>query len=441
MQKQLCFLVVRRPREVHAFKVWEVHRLRSVAITVLHCQNPAGLGMYNRSEFTFTPGLSFYNTKSEYNTFSDNIPLSKTDESTTKFNIPGISFVMNLPKDKDGYLGGSFGFSFSRTNDFNSDIRYNGVNTQNSITDFFIEQANGTSANSFDDHPPLDITDLAYWNYLIGPTSILDPDLGSDSEYFTDAPSYYNGNANALQQEEIKTSRASNQWSFSYGGNYKDIFFFGGGLGLTTLRYTGEKIYSEDYRYASAEEPIRQMTLNETLDIRGSGINATLGAIVRPVDFLQFGLSFTTPTFYSISESYEARMDTHWNNFEYDDETTLKDIYEATGPIKSEYSLTTPLKLTAGLAFISKYGLLTFDVEKMNPGKAKYSSDIDGMSYTNENNEIRDLYKNVFNYRIGLEGRYESFRLRGGYGVQASAYKNDGIDNSIQTISGGSWSS
>ncbi|HEU5290319.1 MAG TPA: long-chain fatty acid transporter, partial [Cyclobacteriaceae bacterium] len=28
--------------------------------------NPAGLGMYNRSEITFSPGLNFYNTDAEH---------------------------------------------------------------------------------------------------------------------------------------------------------------------------------------------------------------------------------------------------------------------------------------------------------------------------------------------------------------------------------------
>src|SRR5688500_9062657 len=44
--------------------------------------NPAGLGMFNRSEFTFSPGLSFHNTSSDYLGVN-------TDDSKTVFNIPG----------------------------------------------------------------------------------------------------------------------------------------------------------------------------------------------------------------------------------------------------------------------------------------------------------------------------------------------------------------
>jgi len=393
--------------------------------------NPAGLGMYNRSEFTFSPGLSFYNTKATVDTRSD-IHNPTVKESMTKFNIPGISFVLNIPKDRNGYLGGSFGVSFSRTNDFNNQVHYKGENEKTSIVDFFLEKATNTPYTEFDNNPPSSPTDLAYWNYLIGPTSLIDPDNGSDSEYFTDAP------VHSLQEELVKTGRASNQWSFSYGGNYKDIFFFGGGIGLTTLRYTSETTYQENYLYdGAADQPIDRMVLNETFDIRGSGINATLGVIVRPFDFFQAGFSFTSPTSWQLTQNYEAKMDTYWNNFEYDPQTTLNHEYEATGPISSEYNLITPLKLTAGVALISKFGLLTFDIEKSNPGKAKYSSDIQGISYTDENNEIKQLYKSVFNYRVGLEARYESFRFRSGYSKQSSSYESTSLDNSIETFSGG----
>jgi hypothetical protein len=397
--------------------------------------NPAGLGMYNRSEFTFSPALSFYNNKASYNTQSEGITNPSLEESSSKFNIPGLSYVMNFSKNNsEGYLGGSFGFSFSRTNDFNSEVRYRGENTKSSIVDFFLENANGIHYTDFENSQPGSPTDLAYWNYLISPTSFIDPD-GADDEYFTDAP------VHSIQEEFIKTSGSSNQWSFSYGGNYEDIFFFGGGIGLTSIRYTSEKSFSEIYQYDDGDdEPIDEMSMGESLDIRGSGINVTLGAIVRPVHYFQAGLSFTSPTFYQITENYEARMNTYWNNFDYEGDGEppfLNDVMDATGPITSEYNLTTPLKLSLGVAFIAKFGLISFDVEKTNPAKAKYSSDIAGISYNDENQEINDLYKSTFNYRIGLEYRHKIFRVRGGYGLQTETFKNTDIDNRINTFSGG----
>src|SRR6478609_10190723 len=55
--------------------------------------NPAGLGMYNRSEFTFSPAINTYNTEAEHlGTNSSN--------SKSVFNIPGLSYVHHLSDDK-----------------------------------------------------------------------------------------------------------------------------------------------------------------------------------------------------------------------------------------------------------------------------------------------------------------------------------------------------
>lgn len=387
--------------------------------------NPAGLGMYNRSEFTFSPALSFYNTKSEFNGTS-------TDESTSKFNIPGISYVMHMGRDDDerSFRGGSLGISFSRINDFNRSTIYRGRNETNSIVDYFMERANGDTPSQFDSYQYNTPTGLAYYNYLIGPQSITDPDK-PDDQYFTDAP------VESDQQEEIVTKGTSYQWNFSYGANIEDKFFLGGGLGISTLRYKSQKTFSESY---VDTDIIDGLQLNENLSIRGSGVNATIGAIVRPVDFIQIGASFTSPTYYQITENYDASMSTNWNNYDYWDGSkniTLNDQSASTDIVTSEYNLTTPLKISAGIAFISKYGFITADIERTNPAKARYSSDISGISFSSENDEIKSLYRATNNYRIGAEFRYEIFRLRAGYNIQSSSFENEDLDNKITTISGG----
>lgn len=387
--------------------------------------NPAGLGMYNRSEFTFSPALSFYNTKSEFNGTS-------TDESTSKFNIPGISYVMHMGRDDDerSFRGGSLGISFSRINDFNRSTIYRGRNETNSIVDYFMERANGDTPSQFDSYQYNTPTGLAYYNYLIGPQSITDPNK-PDDQYFTDAP------VESDQQEEIVTKGTSYQWNFSYGANIEDKFFLGGGLGISTLRYKSQKTFSESY---VDTDIIDGLQLNENLSIRGSGVNATIGAIVRPVDFIQIGASFTSPTYYQITENYDASMSTNWNNYDYWDGSkniTLNDQSASTDIVTSEYNLTTPLKISAGIAFISKYGFITADIERTNPAKARYSSDISGISFSSENDEIKSLYRATNNYRIGAEFRYEIFRLRAGYNIQSSSFENEDLDNKITTISGG----
>ena len=89
--------------------------------------NPAGLGMYNRSEFTLSPGFTTSSFSSDY--LGQN-----TDASKSMFNLPGLSFVYHHESEREkGFLGGSFGISMTRTNDFNRQFRYRGTNRRHCI--------------------------------------------------------------------------------------------------------------------------------------------------------------------------------------------------------------------------------------------------------------------------------------------------------------------
>lgn len=389
--------------------------------------NPAGLGMFNRSEFTFSLGMTDHQSSANY--------LGTHSESNRSvFNIPAISYVWNIPKQDNSFYGGSLGISFSRVNDFNRSRSYQGNNRDNSIIDYFIDRATGETTDQFFEpefsnyNTP---TALAYFNYLIGPTSILNPP-GPEDEYFTDATYPYQG-------EEILVKGAANQWNISYGGNLKDKFFFGGGIGITSFRYDSQKGFSETFD----SDTLQALSLVENLEIRGSGFNATFGAIVRPVKFLQLGLSYTTPTFYGLSETYDALMSSRWNNFDYygDGETILGDNSndpEETEMLISEYNFTAPSRLRGGVAFLSEYGFLTADVEMINPSNAKYRSSDSRISFAGDNESIKSVYKPAVNFRLGAELRKDIFRARAGYGVQGNTFGgNIDADNSVRSLSGG----
>lgn len=395
--------------------------------------NPAGLGMFNRSEVTLSTGLSFYNTNS---TFKG----TQTDESTSRLNIPGISLVYHIPNQREtDFISGSLSISLSRVNDFNRSVVYEGRNRESSIIDSFLDNAYGDNVNQFDegDYNFNTPTGLAYYSYLIGPYSSIDPD-GPDDEYFTDSPRFP---IDSRQREIIDTRGSSSQVNIAYGANYKDILFLGAGIGITSLKYSSEKRYSEDY---FDTDTLQSMTLIEDLSISGTGLNLTIGAIVRPVRFLQIGASFTSPTYYAISERYSASMNSIWDyDFDYfgDGETypaDFNDTWIETDEVVSDYSLTTPLKLSAGIAFISKHGFITADIERSNFRQARYSSTISEIDFGEDNKEIKSAFRSSTTFRIGAEGRYKIFRLRAGYSLQGNTWSREtNFNNEINTFSGG----
>jgi hypothetical protein len=404
--------------------------------------NPAGLGMYNRSEITFSPAINMYESEASYLG-------GKSTASKNVFNIPGLSYVHHLPNDRNGFFGGAFGGSMTRINDFNNTFQYAGVDDVSSIIDFFKEAAAGYAINElpgpYEDTPLLnfDVPEgLAYQTFLINPFSEADPypnpftedDYLDYTNYFSELDTIGNEVRTFNRNQKVNVKGSQYQWSLAYGGNYKDKLFFGASIGITTLRYKYSTTYREsDFNFSSdpAYNPLNSLRLNEDLVIDGSGVNLTLGVIYRPVNFVQIGVSFVTPTYYQISDSYRARLRADWN---------IRGDQDDTGEsIVSEYTITTPLKFSTGAAFfLGKYGVVTGDVEFVNYGKAKYNSDTRGVSFSPENDDIKYYYTNVMNYRLGLELRYNVFRLRGGYNFQPNPYKRETNTNiKVSTISFG----
>jgi hypothetical protein len=408
--------------------------------------NPAGLGMYNRSEFTFTPAMTFQNNASTYLG-------TKTDDSKSVFNIPGLSFVYHHESQKDrGFLGGSFGISMSRVNDLNRNFTYRGTNNAHSIVDYFIADAYGIDPSTmiWGQNGPGDnfftLTGLAYNNFLI------EDYLDNNNEYayrsvlspLPEEPGFPAEVRTIDQQEVNEASGAQYQWSFSYGANFNDKLFLGAGIGISSIRYKVRQLFKEsNFRYSEDANyvPIDHFQTDEEYDIRGSGVNLTLGAIFRPVDFLQLGASFVTPTYYNIIDNYSARVESLWNMYNIPDNPSFPDepnVYEGFDqPLTLEYSLSTPLKLSTGATFISKYGFITADAEFVNYARAKYNADL-GADFSSENGDIKAEYQPVVNYRVGAEYRYEMYRLRAGYSYMPDPFRSeDDIDQRIRSFSGG----
>ena len=398
--------------------------------------NPAGLGMFNRSEISITPGFTFATNQTRLNG-------SKTNNQSIYGHLDNIGLVINNISDgTKGWLGGSFGFSVNKISDFNSEFKYSAGNAQNSLVDYFIESAYGISEGNI---PALeevtDITSLAYYTYLIGPLSVIDP-ADPDDEYFSDVTSFIRPSLN--QEELIKTSGSQYQWSLSYGGNLADVLYVGFGLGVVSLNYNAQKTYVEsNFDYSANDpsyEPINSINLDEELNVTGTGINGTFGLIIRPVAFFRLGASITTPTMYQLKDTYNGTLAADWNNFLYSDvngDTTLNYLEASTAQVASRYRLSTPLKATVGTAiFLGKLGFITADIEYLDYGSTWLESN--DFSMDADNDYIKNNFGEALNLKAGIEIRLDALRLRAGYALdQVPITANIDYKSSNQRISAG----
>lgn len=418
--------------------------------------NPAGLGFYNRSEMSLTPSYNVFSANSTYQS-------NEINSSLGKFNIDNLGVVFNKTKDDaipGKWRGGSYAISFSKVNEFNSDINYSGYNPSNDILDYYAQDAN---IQNVDGNQLSGITYGTYSTYLI--SEFLDGYVdGSDTTFSpfyerTFFSEYPTDSYPTLQSEIIGTSGSQNQWNFSAGGNYNDFLYFGATLGIQSLKYNIVKQYSETYPGLDSDI-VSNSTLTEDLSTEGYGVNATFGVIARPINKVTLGFSFITPTYLSMNEQYRYFTEADFNNFNmdnygdyfdanydlinnpsadfttfYEDDVTLNlESYEEESIF--EYTLTTPMRLNAGATFfINKNGFISADIEYVDYSTMKLKGQ-DG-SLENDNNDINNLYTSVLNLKVGGEWRLKSFRLRAGYNYQPSPYSAQDIDRKTQIFSSG----
>lgn len=388
--------------------------------------NPAGLGFFNRSQFSFSPSLNFL--QSDANFDGGNIV---TEAENFNFNQLGVVLNKSKEDNGDGFRGGSFAITLSRTNSFKQEFTYDGFSNESSIVDFFIEQANGIPSTVLENEDGIfdsgtELLSLAYNSFLINPKN------GNQYSTFV--------GIEPRQQETVKVSGSQYQWNFSAGGNYKDRLYFGGGLGIATLNYKIKKIYRESEfllfdNPGQADDLTNDILLEEETDIDGIGVNATFGLIFRPVDVLTVGLSYVTPTWYEINDDTFSDLSVSYNDVDFNGE--ILSNFDLQGRLfASNYSLRTPSKLNFGLAyFLGKNGFFTGDIEMVDYSNANLGSD--DFSATADNQTIRSLYKRVINFRLGTEYRIDNFRLRAGYAYRADPVEEPAVDSDEQSISFG----
>jgi long-subunit fatty acid transport protein len=386
--------------------------------------NPAGLGFFRRSEFSFSPSISTWTTETNY--------LGQFQENrTNNFSIPNLSLVISKtkgPLNPSKFRGGSFGISFNRTNHFNNQFGYfSDIQGNTSIIDYFLDQANGIPENQIEN---FGLTGLAYQTFLINPITV--DEQGNPINNPTQYDSFVLGFP--FQDETVIQEGRISQTSFSYGANYDNKLFLGAGLGLTSLTYRSRKNYGEEF----FDEPLIDSRINEELFISGFGANINLGIIYKPVEKVNLGINFQSPTWYNMNEEYRASMVNLFDNFFFEPEDIVLGREEASTPtVLGNYNLNTPLRLSGGATFfLGKNGFISADIDYLDYSQSRINSR--DFNPGADNQEIRILYGQTLNYRVGGEFRFDIWRIRGGYGYYGDPFRESSIVNRIgQQYTGG----
>lgn len=362
--------------------------------------NPAGIGVYQSSDFSFTPAFhyNFTDTHLDGNTLSD---------GKLNFHFSNVGIVGNF-SGSGNWESVSFGMGYNRTSNFNTSISAKGT-TDNTMLNKYnneLNVSNGTYDGDIESLYPFG-SNLAYQTYLVNPT------LADSLKY----DNVFQNSKNITQSTNYETKGGSGEWFFSFGGNYSDKLFLGATMGIPTIRYIYDKNYTETSAINDTLTDFKSFTIHDNVKTSGAGFNLKIGIIYKVTDWVRVGVAFHTPTVYGLTDNYQTTM-----------KSEMKDgsTYDKSSPDGNySYLLTTPYRFISSVAFVvGEYGVINTDYELVDYSTARFNNDnssaADGYDFSGENEKIRNNFQLTQNVRVGTEWRLDPFRIRAGYRYQGN---------------------
>ncbi|MFZ4582523.1 MAG: OmpP1/FadL family transporter [Paludibacter sp.] len=369
--------------------------------------NPAGLGIFRKSELTATVDAQMQSTSALWGS------KSATD---SKYSVGMNNFTLVLAgktwRAESGYAGlvnSNFSFSYNKLRNFNRNMVVKNNSIAQSMTDYFGYFTGNVSENSLDwDKYPQYSYDTPYQNPDLSWMSVMANYGGLIKPIYSGAvlqewSSFLDVAEKVTPSYMLQETGGIHEYSFGWSGNFSNRLFLGATFNLQYLDYQMQSTYDERFSANGG------MTLKNTLTTSGAGANVNIGLIAVPVDFIRLGASLHTPMFYTLQQL----------NY-----STLDFVSGYSGGTKTptdnyvDYQLQTPLQFNISTAFIvDKKGFISAEYVYNNyKGMKLLNADGDSHAYSYENDDINGMLENARTIKIGGEYRVtDSFSLRAGF--------------------------
>ena len=372
--------------------------------------NPAGTSIFTRSEMSLT--LAGVNSKNDANgrsTISSDFLLSQF----------GVAFPIAI--GEEGWKNIAFAFNYQKTHNFDAnDLKYTHRSNGANLGDYFAHFANGiTQQNLFlNDYYKNNTTGLITPRNTGSKIESDTPDpqakaILNEKEYkrnFSDATT-------TLQNVERYTEGGVNKYNFNFAGRY-DFISFGINLNSHSVDYRVVTKYQENYSNNTTD--IRSALYKEEVRTVGSGFSLQLGAIAEVATGLRIGLTYASPTWYTLQDEMSQSLSTRLqDNGTIPADPNVVAVYE-------KYNFRTPGSWTVGASWVwNKQLILSADYMYKGYGNMRFRSGLES-----ENAIIQNTLGDTNSLRFGAEYRLPLSKtnhlfLRGGYRYEQSPYKTE----------------
>jgi hypothetical protein len=369
--------------------------------------NPAGLGFYNKSEFSITP---FFGSNLNTSTYIG----KALDTRQTDLKMGQVGAVFSSRGTGTRKKRSSWAINYANLVNFNNSYSYGGANSKSSISDYFAQRATDRNVSStvldgeFDNNTgqAQNITSLAYWAYLVEPMK--------NNEYGVAEISFP-----VNQIGNVTTKGGLGQINVGYGANYDNKTYLGLGIGIQNLSHTTLTELSESFPQGKVFDSYR---FYDELYVSGTGLNINAGLIYKFVENVRVGVSVTSPTAMRIEETYISNIDINPRpNAIKTDFTTFSTV-----PNDFNYKVTSPLRASTGVSVFlpKKMGALNLDLEYVGYSRMGLK-DVEDAKWSSEQKAgIQNEFKDVINVKGGGELRFGMARIRGGLGYFQEPRRN-----------------
>ena len=338
--------------------------------------NPAGLGLYRRSEISVSIDETIDNTQQVG---------SNDTYQRTRFAAPQISAIWawgNSQKQR-GLVYNNFMFSLNRLANFNRDIVVKGAGMGMVPTICNITNDEGGVSEEFLVNKPWDNVEIGWLSILGKEAYLIAPD---GKNRWKPAVDFTDGSLS------ISETGTSDQYTLSWAGNISNQWYIGIGLNIPTINYTKHTSLREENKQNSSSADLKSM-----FHVSGVGVSGSFGLIYRPIQALRIGASLQTPTILSLSRQSTGDMYS----------TIAGQKYEVLTPESGvmDIDIASPLRTSVSVAGqMGKIGLIAVQYD---------------YAHSNEMEDIHTL-------RMGAEAQMtRGLFLNAGYVYESSFMKED----------------
>lgn len=394
--------------------------------------NPAGLGMYRRSEISITPLMTFERSENSADKFGGN--------SKNRFSVGNFGFTANVYQGGGSLVSVNIGFGYNRLQDLNYQYSYYTTGNQSSIADVFSNMLQYGNINS------KDITGNFKWN-TVNPNlwgSVLGYKTGMTEQVDGQwRPTWIGNNVDIGNYTTVESTGSVGEYEIAAGINLANKFYIGATLGIQSLHQRKTYSYGEDYIYADGTDPALDYQLlysnfNQTVVLNGAGMNFKLGLIYRPFENLRIGFAFHTPTYFWVDRQYQAGANSAVQVNNPSDPDGIEPgpngtkFADASSPVledSNEYNweFSSPTRLMFGLSYtFGNRGLISIDYERDWYNGMRMKNNPTGGGNEIYNDVFRSQFKGANIVRIGAEFKPLPFlAIRAGFGYMGSILQNE----------------